>query len=185
MAKYGQRFQTKSLPVAGTRGEETHMNRRMVLGAATIAALMATAPAVAQPAPISPGDTVTATGTGQSPVLPKNRNSNASIAAAYERARTASIAGALKQAHEYAEDYAKAVRLKLGGVISVSDAQANGFYGYGPGAVGPFGPSQFCGTVRQPVGKPAKGQKPALKTVHRCFVPRFAFITLSVTYSAS
>jgi uncharacterized protein YggE len=85
-------------------------------------------------------------------VLPKNRNSNASIAAAYERARTASIAGALKQAHEYAEDYAKAVQLKLGGVISVSDAQ---------------------------------GQKPRLKTVHRCFVPRSAFITLSVTYSAS
>jgi uncharacterized protein YggE len=161
------------------------MNRRMVLGAAMIAVLMVTTPAVAQPAPTSSGDTITATGTGQSRVVPKNRNSNASIAAAYDRAHKASIAGALKQAHEYAVDYAEAVHLKLGSVISVSDAQTNGFYGPGLGVIGPFGPGQFCGTVRQPVGKPAKGQKPTFKAVHRCFVPRFAFTSLSVTYSAS
>jgi uncharacterized protein YggE len=161
------------------------MNRRMVLGTAMLAALMITTPAVAQPTTTSSGDTVTATGTGQHVVVPKNRNSNASIAAAYDRARKAAIRQALKEAREYAVDYAKAVGLQLGSVISVSDAQANGFYGYGPGVVGPFGPGQFCGTVRQPVGKPVPGQKRTIKTVHRCFVPRFALISLTVSYSAS
>jgi uncharacterized protein YggE len=160
------------------------MNGRMVLGAALVAALMVTAPAVAQPAATTSGDTVTATGTGQARVVPKNRNSNASIAAAYDRARKAAVRSALKEAHEYAVQYAKAVRLKLGAVTSVSDAQANGFY-YGPGITGPFGPGQFCGTVRERVGSPAKGQKPTIKSVHRCIVPRFAYISLTITYSAS
>ena len=116
-------------------------------------------------------------------MVPKDRHSNASIAAAVERAHRASIAGALKQAHKYAELYATAVGMTLGSVISVSDAQ-NGFYG--PGVFfGPFGPGQFCGTIRQPVGKPVKGQKPKLKAVHRCFVPPFAFASLTVTYAAS
>jgi hypothetical protein len=156
----------------------------MVLGAAIVAALMVAGPAVAQPALTASGDTVTATGTGQARVVPKDRNSNASISAAYDRARKAAVGSALKEAHEYAVQYAKAVRLKLGGVMSVSDAQASGFY-YGPGISGPFGPGQFCGTVRERVGTPAKGQKPTIKSVHRCFVPRFAFISLTVTYSAS
>ncbi|MBV8911574.1 MAG: hypothetical protein JOZ05_00890, partial [Acetobacteraceae bacterium] len=63
------------------------------------------------------------------------------------------------------------------------DAQ-NGFYGPGQLA-GPFGPGRYCGTVRQVVGRPVKGKKPTFKRVHRCFVPRFAFVTLSVTYAAS
>jgi len=161
------------------------MNRRTVLGAAIVAALVITAPAVAQPAATTSGDTVTATGTGQARVVPKDRHSNASIAAAYDRARKGAIRRALTEAHEYAVQYAKVVGLKLGGVMSVSDAQANGFYAYGPGVTGPFGPGQFCGTVRERVGHPAKGQKPTIKAVHRCIVPRFAFISLTVTYSAS
>ena len=63
------------------------MNRRMVLGAAVIAALMGTTSAVAQPAQTSPGDAITATGASQARVIPKNRNSNASIAAAPARSR--------------------------------------------------------------------------------------------------
>ncbi len=163
------------------------MHKRMALGVALIAALLATTPAVAQPAPTSTAQTITATGTGQTRVKPKNRHSNASIVAAVDAARKASIAGALKEAHEYALDYAKAVGMTLGSVISVSDAQANGFAIYGPGPVviGPFGPGRYCGTVSQPVGRPVDGQKPTLKKVHRCFVPSFAFTTLAVTYSAS
>jgi uncharacterized protein YggE len=156
----------------------------MVLGAAVIAATLVGTPAVAQPAATSAGDTITATGTAQTRVVPKNRHSNASIAAAVERAHKASIAGALKQAHEYAVLYAKAVGMTLGTVVSVSDAQ-NSFYGPGPFAgIGPFGPGQFCGTIQQLMGRPVKGQKPKFKKVHRCFVPRFAFATLTVTYSA-
>jgi uncharacterized protein YggE len=157
--------------------------RRGVLGAVVIALLLGTTPAIAQPATSSTAQTITATGTAQKRVEPKNRKSNASIAAAVEKAHRASIAGALKEAHEYAELYAKAVGMTLGSVISVSDAQ-NGFF-YGPGTIGPFGPGQFCGTVRRLVGKPVKGQKPKLKTVHRCFVPPFASASLTVTYAAT
>ncbi len=157
--------------------------RRGVLAAVVIAVLLATTPAIAQPAQSSSAQTITATGTAQTRVAPKNRNSNASIAAAVDRARKASIAGALKQAHEYAVLYASAVGMTLGNVISVSDTQ-NGFYG--PGLyVGPFGPGRFCGTVPRPVGRPVKGQKLKFKQVHRCFVPPFASATLTVTYAAT
>jgi Protein of unknown function (DUF541) len=157
--------------------------RRGVLGAVVIAILLGTTPAIAQPATSSTAQTITATGTAQTRVVAKNRNSNASIAAAVERAHKASIAGALKRAHEYAVLYAKAVGMKLGAVVSVSDAQ-NSFYGPGPFSIGPFGPGRFCGTVTRVIGRPVKGQKPKLKRAHRCFVPQFAFATLTVTYAA-
>jgi uncharacterized protein YggE len=158
--------------------------RRGVLGAAVVAVLLGTTPAIAQPLQSSSAQTITATGTAETRVVPRNRHSNASIAAAVDKARKASIAGALKEAHEYATDYAKATGLTLGSVVSVSDAQ-NGFYGPGPFAtIGPFGPDQYCGTFEQVVGKRIAGQRPKLKKVHRCIVPAFAFETLTVTYAA-
>jgi uncharacterized protein YggE len=157
--------------------------RRGVLGALVIALMLGTSPAIAQPATSSTAQTITATGAAQKRVVPKNRSSNASIAAAVDRAHKASIAGALNEAHEYAVLYAKAVGTTLGNVISVSDAQ-NGFYGPGT-IIGPFGPGRFCGTITRGIGKPVKGQKPKLGKVHRCFVPRFASATLTVTYAAS
>jgi uncharacterized protein YggE len=158
--------------------------RRGALGAVVLALLLGTTPAIAQSATSSTAQTITATGTAQTRVKAKDRNSNASIAAAVERAHKASIAGALKEAHEYAVLYAKAVGMTLGNVISVSDAQ-NGFV-YGPGTlIGPFGPDRFCGTITRVLGRPVKGQKPKLKKVHRCFVPQFASATLTVTYAAS
>ena len=161
------------------------MQRRMwtilLAGAATLA--LAGTPAVAAQA-----QTVTATGTGQSAVHPRDPHNNASIVRAYDAARHAAIGGALNQAHEYATDYAKAVGLTLGQVVSVSDAQNGGVF-YGPGPFfGPFGPNQFCGTLRQPVFKKAKNGRRkvvGIKKVHRCIVPRFATISLTVTYSAS
>lgn len=160
------------------------MKRHVVSTVAVVAILLGATPAIAQTTQSSTAQTITATGSAQSRVLPKNRHSNASIAAAVDRARRASIAGALRQAHEYAQDYAKAVGLTLGSVISVSDA-ANAFYGPGPFGLGPFGPGQYCGTVERLVGRPTKGHKPKLKRVHRCYVPRYASSTLTVTYSAS
>jgi uncharacterized protein YggE len=141
----------------------------------------------AAPAAAAQPDTVTATGTGQSKVQPRNRNDNASIAAAYDVARHAAIAGAISEAHEYAVDYAHALGMTLGAVTSVSDAQNNGFYGPSQ-FFGPFGPNQFCGTLRQPIFKREKGGRRKVvgtKQVHRCFVPRFAYTTLTVTYSAT
>jgi uncharacterized protein YggE len=159
------------------------MSGRAVLAAAAAASLVGAAPALGD----IEGKTVTATGTGQAKVQPKDRHSNASIVAAFDAARKAAIGGALSDAHDYALDYAKGAGLTLGGVISVSDAQGNGFYGpYGPGSFfGPFGPNKFCGRTRQAVRRPAPGVKPIFKRVYRCFVPPFASTTLTVTYSAS
>jgi len=73
--------------------------------------------------------------------------------------------------------------------LSISDQPGGGggFYGPGPGFYGTFGPGQFCGTVRQPIFKPVKhGRKlTGFKKVHRCFVPPFAFTSLTLTYTAS
>jgi uncharacterized protein YggE len=160
------------------------MRRHLLSGFAVVVMLLSATPAIAATPTTSSGDTITATGTGQTRVKPKNRNSNASIAAAVEGAHNASIAGALEQAHEYAVEYASAVGLTLGSVVSVSDAQ-NGFYGPGPIDIGPFGPGQFCGKVHQVIGRPVKGQKPKTKIIRRCVVPQFAYATLTVTYSAN
>lgn len=160
------------------------MSGRVVLATAITAALLAAAPAVAQVSQTQ--QTVTATGTGQARVHARNRHSNASIAAAVDAARKAAIKGAIRDAREYAVDYADALGLTLGSVTSVSDAVANGVYGPGgPATFGQFGPNKYCGTIEQVIGRPVKGQKPKFKKVRRCFVPSFAYTTLSVTYSAS
>jgi hypothetical protein len=54
--------------------------------------------------------------------------------------------------------------------------------------VSPFGPDQFCGTLRQPIFKKAKnGRRKVVgtKKVHRCIVPGAATVALTVTYSAT
>lgn len=162
------------------------MSKRSTLAVASMTFLLAAAPAVAQ----SPtGQSVTATGTAQTRVLPKNRHNNASIVRAVETARKASIGAAISEAHGYAVDYANATGLTLGGVLSISDASPNGFYGpFLGGQTGPFGVNQYCGTVERLIGKPPRPpshKKPKFKKVHQCLVPRFASISLTVTYSAS
>jgi hypothetical protein len=154
--------------------------------AAAAAVVLAATPAVAAAAD-GQAKTITATGTGQVRVHAKDRDSNSSIAAAVDAARKQAITGALASAREYAGDYAKAVGLTLGDVLSVTDQQGNGFFSpYGPGAFsGPFGPNRYCGTIRRPVGPIVRGVRPTLEKVHRCFVPPFATTTLTVTYSAS
>jgi uncharacterized protein YggE len=165
------------------------MQRRMwaiLLALGATLALVAAPVAAAQTQPQTQAQTVTATGTSLRKVHPANRHNNASIVSAYDAARRAAIGGALREAHEYAVQYAKAVGLTLGSVLSVSDAQ-NGFYGPGP-FFGPFGPNQFCGTLRQPIfkkGKNGKRKVVGTKKVHRCIVPQFANETLTVTYSAT
>ncbi len=146
--------------------------------------LLSAAPAVAAPA----GASITATGTGQVRVRPADRHNNASIAAAYQAARRTSIVRALTDARQYARDYARHAGLTLGRVLSISDQQSGGgFYGPGPAFFGPFGPGQFCGTLRQPIFKHVMHGRKLIgfKKVHRCIVPPFVFTTLTITYSAS
>jgi uncharacterized protein YggE len=163
------------------------MSRRFVVVAVLLGASIAAGPAAAAAAQqAGQGQSVTATGTGQTHVVPSNRHNNASIVAAVNKARKASIGGALREAREYALDYARAAGLTLGSVMSVSDVQSNGYYGpFGPFGFGPFGPNQYCGTIQKLIGRPVKGKRPKFKKVHRCIVPRFAYTTLTVTYSAS
>lgn len=145
-------------------------------------------------APALADSTVTATGSQQERVVPKNRHSNASIVAAVNAAELAGIAGAIADAHSLAEKYAAAAGLTLGNVVSVSDATGSGYFGYfGPPGFGPFGPGQYCGTVtRVTLEKAKKGTKAPkgkrkvhVRRVHTCIVPRYEVTSLSVTYSAS
>jgi uncharacterized protein YggE len=158
------------------------MVRRLLGLSFVLVTMVAAAPAAAQPQTSASAQSITASGTGQALVRPRNRHSNASIVAAVDAARKAAIPSALAQAHEYALDYAAAVGMTLGSVMSVSDSQSGPGYFFGPG---PFGPNQYCGTAQQPVGKPVKGKKPKFKKVRRCIVPRFEFLTLTVTYAAT
>lgn len=158
------------------------MSRVAVLSGMIVAALVLAPPALADQS-----KSVTATGTGLVTVVPKNRHSNSSIAAAVDAARRAGIAGAMRQAHEYALEYAAAAGLTLAAVVSVSDAQPNGPGYFGPGFFGPFGPNRFCGTLRRPVFKGAGRARKVtgFKRVHRCFVPGPVATTLTVTYTAT
>jgi uncharacterized protein YggE len=164
------------------------MRRRFALVATGCATALLAVSSPAWGAASASGGSITASGTGESRVLPKDRNNNASIVAAYDAAKRASVGGAVAEAHEYAALYANSVGLTLGAVTSVSD-QPSPFFGYGgPGnAGGYFGPGQFCGTIRQPivVRTGHRFKIKGFKVRHRCFVPRFAYTTLSVTYSAS
>lgn len=157
------------------------MSPRSLALVSVVAALTAAAPATADQS-----QSVTATGSAQVKVVPKDRKSNSSIAAAVETAHQAGIPAAIKDAHGYAVKYAKAAGLTLGAIESVSDAANNGF-GYGPEFFGPFGPNQYCGTVRRPILKVVGGKKKLVgtKKVHRCIVPPYVITVLTVTYSAS
>jgi hypothetical protein len=160
------------------------MSRRFLALAPVVAALTLAAPALADTT-----QSVTATGTSESKVVPTDRHSSASIAAAVAAAQKLAVPAALGQAHANALLYAQDVGLTLGSVLSVSDAETTGIYGpFGPGVdVGPFGPGQYCGTERRAVTKRVgnKVKVVRVRKVHTCDVPPYATATLTVTYSAS
>ena len=169
------------------------MHVRTLLAATAVG--MLAAPMAAEANPV----TITATGTAQVRVLPANRDSNASIAAAELAAAKAGVPLALQAAQARAATYAAAAGLTLGSLVSISDqAGFNPFFAQSQAVPGPFGPGRFCGTVRILIGRP----KPTLKViggrtvvlppkhlrfrkVHRCFVPSPLATTLEATYSAS
>jgi uncharacterized protein YggE len=163
------------------------MIRRSLALAPVLATLSLATPAFAAPA-VTTNQSVTATGSAEVTVVPTNRHSNASIAAAVAAAQKKAVPGALSQARANALLYAHDAGLTLGSVLSVSDAQS-GLYGpYGPGVfIGPFGPGMYCGVTRRAVLKKVGGRTKVVRTkkFHTCFVPRFASATLTVTYSAS
>jgi hypothetical protein len=125
--------------------------------------------------------TITAVGTAQEKVTPKDPKDNASIKDAVEAAHKASIPAAIQEAKEEGTALASASGLTLGAIQSVDENVNNGFYG-GYGIYTPFGPNQFCGTITRRVRK--NGHRVS-KKVHRCFVPPFVTTTVAVTFATS
>ena len=125
--------------------------------------------------------TITAVGSAQEKVTPKDPKDNKSIADAVEEAHKASIPAAIQEAKEEATALASASGLTLGAIQSVDENVNNGFYpGYG--AIAPFGPGQFCGTVTRRVKR--HGHRVRVKT-RRCYVPQFVTTTVAVTFATT
>src|SRR2546421_6694949 len=107
------------------------MRGRVVLVSTMAAAVLAATPAMAHKSPRhSQSSRVTATGTGEARVLPKDRQSNASIVAAVDVAHELAIQRGFRKAREYARGYAKLAGLTLGRVLSVTDVQPTPGYYY-------------------------------------------------------
>jgi uncharacterized protein YggE len=157
--------------------------------------IVAVSVALAAPATAEAAVTITATGTGSVKVVPKDRHSSKSIAAADAAAQKASVRPALADAKSQAQSYASAAGLTLGPLVAISDQVPSEPFFSAATEPGPFGPGKFCGTERVAISqgqvKVVDGkqviprQKVRFKKVHRCIVPRYATTTLAVTYSAS
>jgi hypothetical protein len=133
--------------------------------------------------------TVTALGTGVVDVRPGDRDSNASIEAAIERAEQAAVPRALADSREYAELIAQNLGVTLGAVQSVDQNVQNGPIFYPPGlTTGSFGPGQFCGRVSRFVRR--RDSNGRLRRVRRgsrrlCRFPSRVQVSLAVTYVVS
>jgi hypothetical protein len=151
-------------------------------------AVMLTTLALTAPAVAAADQTITALGTGQATVKPTNRNNNAAIKRAVDKAYARSVPRAIADAREDGERLARASGLTLGTILSVDENVNSGNVYFGPGSTfAPFGPDQYCRTITRHVHRrDAAGR---LHTVTRrrrqCLVPEFASTTLAVTFEAS
>jgi hypothetical protein len=138
-------------------------------------------------APTTAQRTLVAAGVGQAKVTPKNRQDNASIAAAVEAAETKALPAAIAEAKAQAQALATAAGVTLGGLLSVSNQAASvGFYGpfYYPS--GTFGPGKYCGkirTVRLVTGKDGKRHRKVQPPHRVCRVPPTVTRTVQLTYA--
>ena len=127
----------------------------------------------------SAAGTITAIGTAQEKVTPKDPKDHASIKDAVEEAHKASIPAAIQEAKEEGTALATASGLTLGAIQSV-DENVNGGYYPAYGIFTPFGPNQFCGEITRSVKR--HGHRVRIKT-HRCFVPPFVTTIFSAVAS--
>lgn len=144
-------------------------------------AVVAGALLVAFPAAAFSAGTITALGTGQVGVSPKNRSNNTSITRAVDAAERAAVPLAVRDARRHAAIIAKASGLTLGAIESVKqEISPFGFY-YFPN----IGPGRYCGitTVAVREGNPPKVVRRVKRRV--CRVPPFAAISVSVTFTAT
>jgi uncharacterized protein YggE len=167
------------------------MMRRLVVVVCVLAvSALAAAPAVAQNT-----QTITAIGSAQVAVKPKNRTDNASIAYAVKAASIQAIPLAIAAARDEGGRLAAAAGLLLGPIESVSE-NTQPFSPFGPFPVPSFapvafassGPGEYCGTITRPiVRRDASGRRRVVRLVkeRRCNVPPFASVAVAVTFSAA
>jgi Protein of unknown function (DUF541) len=149
---------------------------------AAVAGAQAPAPAAA------PQRTLVAVGTGTVKVTPKDRNDNASIAAAVDAAEAKALPAALTDAREQAAELAKAAGVTLGAVVSLSNAPTTGGGFFGPyyPVGGTFGPGKYCGTIRtrsSRIGKDGKRHFGKLRSRRVCRVPASVQRSVQLTFA--
>jgi len=164
------------------------VRRLMVLTCGLAVFALAVAPALAQET-----QTVTAIGSAQVAVKPKNRTDNASIARAVKAASIQAIPRAIAAARDEGDRLAAAAGLVLGPIESVSEtSQPLTPYGpfpvpsFGPVAFASFGAGEYCGTITRGVVRHDASGRRIVRRVkdRRCNVPPFASVTVAVTFSA-
>ena len=170
------------------------MSRRSTLAAAAAAAaalaLAAAAPAGAQNEAL-PAGTLTVVGSGEAGVTPKDRKSNASIAAAVDAARKQALPLAVGNARGRAVTLASVSGLTLGPLLAVAETSPPIGFAYFPGPYGEggtFGPGRYCGTVtRSTFTTNAAGVRTRTGTrrTRTCRVPRTVTRAVTMTFAAS
>ena len=131
--------------------------------------------------------TLVAAGIGQVKVTPKDRQDNASIAAAVEAAEAKALPAAVADAKAQAQALATAAGVTLGGLLSVGNqASPPGFYGPFFYTNGTFGPGKYCAKVRTVSfvkGKDGKRHRKLLPPHRVCRVPPSVTRTVQLTYA--
>jgi hypothetical protein len=157
------------------------MSRSVRLCLAVVAGCLVAAPSALADAP-----TIVASGTAQVTPKPADRKDNASIKKAVAKAQDKAIPLAIAEAKEYAAKLAAAAGLKLGPLVSISNAQQSPYFGP-VFTVGPFG-GNFCRQARNvKVVKLKNGgrRRVAQPGTHKvCYIPRVA-VTITATYAVA
>jgi uncharacterized protein YggE len=155
-----------------------------------LAALVAGALCLVPIASAQAADAPTITSVGNAQVKPKptDPKSDASIRAAVTVAEDKALPLAIAEAKEYAGKLAAAAGLKLGALVSISNAPQNSGYPFGFFQQnGTFGNGKFCGNVRTTklvTLKNGQRRRVTLKGSRRvCRVPRAVQASVSVTFA--
>lgn len=150
----------------------------------TIAAFAAIAPAAAVADVAAP--TVTSVGTAQVKPTPVDRTSDVSIRKAVERAESKALPAAVAEAREYAAKLAAAGGVRLGSLLSISNAPPTTYpFGYSA-QNGTFGNGRFCGRVRSfktVIAPNGTRRRVPTGTRRTCRVPGTVSVSVSVVFA--
>ena len=161
---------------------------RRVLYVSAIGAALAVLPAPAVYAQQPAAQTVTSTGVGEADVDPSDRKDEKSIRDAVVAANAKALPLAVANARTHAAELAAAAGLKLGALISISDAPAAGVPFFYLPQNGTFGNGRFCGKVRntKTVVRNGRRRRVPVKGTHKvCRVPPEVYTSVSITFAVT